>query len=178
MAVWKVLYDSDVYDCVYLSDPSADYTYTKVFDSDKFGHQRMGDSWTPVAVAVERGEKPGDFPSLPGGIPPVFRQRALDILHPLIADNIEALPLHCETEKLYAINVLAVADCLDHSRSQFERFPDGRIMMVDKYVFLEGCLDKHIFRIPELKVTIFVSDNFKMLVENSKLEGLIFKQVA
>lgn len=176
MNIWEIVPDSDLYDCLYLADPSADYT--EIFDTDKLGHQRMRNSWVPVAVKIERKEQSGDFPSLPGGIPPVFRQQALDILYPLIADSIEVLPLICETEKLYAINVLEVVDCLDHSRSRFKRFSDGGIMRVEEYVFREGCIEKDIFRIPEVDIFIFVSDTFKMLVEDNELEGLIFRQIA
>lgn len=179
MAIWKIIPDPDLYDCLYLVDASTQYI--EVFDSGIFASgKRIGSSWIPIDVYIEPGEKPGEFPSLPGGIPLVFSERALRALEPLISTSIEALSLGCEAAKLYAINILDIVDCLDYSRAHLTRFSDsGKIMRIEKFAFYDECVKgHHIFKIPELKVPIFVSDAFKRTVDNHHLEGLIFIQVA
>jgi len=145
----------------------------------KFKGIALANSWNPVDVYTDEHGYTGDFPGLPGGIPPVFSERALKILSPIILDDIEALPLNNSTAQLYAINVLTVSDCLDQSRSQMQLFNDNRVMVIERYAFKENCLqDKHIFKIPEqLGNLVYVSGAFKTLIEENGLTGLEFKKI-
>jgi hypothetical protein len=120
-------------------------------------------------------EKPvGDFPSF---IPLAISSKALDTLHPLIKDNVEVLDLISDVGKFCALNVF-VYDCLDHSSSVFKRFTDGGIMRVETYAFRAGCLEgKHIFRLPEIWTYTFASNEFKRVVEENDLKGLLFYKV-
>ncbi len=79
----------------------------------------------------------------------------------------------------WAVNVLEVLDCLDHSLSEFEYLASGNLKHITRYVFKPNCIEnKPIFKIPERKgKQIFVSDEFKALVENNGLKGLTFKKV-
>src|SRR5450432_4439835 len=136
MGFWEIHPDSDAYRV--LKDLTADEEWWLDFRF-KWG-ATIGDAWPEVHVKVLGGKKRhGDFPSFLGI--PIFSERALKLLLPLIRDSIEVLPLMCETENLFAINVVRVMDCLDHDLSEFEKFSDGRIMRVENYVFKEHCLD-------------------------------------
>jgi hypothetical protein len=144
----------------------------------------LGASWKPVRVELwENGDearKPiGHFPCLSGLAPLAISTQGLHVLLPLIQNQVEALELITEPPlgKFYALNIL-FADCLDHSRSVFLRFDDGRIMRVEKYAFRPNCLEgKHLFRLPEKWPYVFADDVFKQAVERNKLEGLIFYKV-
>lgn len=109
----------------------------------------MAKNWKPFEVKRWAG-RVGDFPSLYGFIP-VFSQRAWDVLGPLLADVVEALPIkHPSGKAYYAINVLQVVDCLDRKRSQLEFSSSGKVMGVEKYVFDPKRLPPfHMFKIPE-----------------------------
>lgn len=144
----------------------------------------LGTSWKPVRVELwENGdevEKPiGHFPCLSGLAPLAISAQALNVLFPLIQNQVEVLDLITEPPlgKFYALNIF-FADCLDHSRSVLVRFTDGGIMDVDKYAFRPNCLEgKHIFRLPEVWTYVFVDDVFKQAVEQNGLEGLVFYKV-
>jgi hypothetical protein len=74
---------------------------------------------------------------------------------------------------------LKVIDCLDYMRTQVERRKNGTVKVIGQAVFREGCSgDSPIFKIPEgLLDAIFVSEEFKMLVEQHNLKGLNFYEM-
>ena len=172
MTLYRIVPDSDT--CHSLS--IIDSEHVEMFR--QFTGNSLAHSWFPVPVRIFRAEKSGDFPSLLSHVP-IFSERALQILMPLISNSFEALPLKCDFGKFYAANVLDVVDCLDHSLANIERFSSGRIMAIKRYAFKEGCIQgKHIFKIPETAgQDVLVSDKFKSLIEENSLLGLHFKQV-
>jgi hypothetical protein len=150
----------------------------EVFDS--FVGDPLAEHWTPVRVVFEDGEAAGDFPSLLRHVP-VFSDRALKVLLPLIKTSVEILPLDLvgETEKLYAVNVLNLLDALDYEKSKITRFPSGGVMFIDEYAFREDVIsDSDIFKIAEAPLkSVLVSERFKALTEKNGLLGLAFKKV-
>lgn len=141
------------------------------------------DKWKPVQVKLakekEEKEKPiADFIA----IDLAFRamsERAKQILTDLIIPQVEFLPFETPVGPYYGLHVKYV-DCLDVNRAEVVRFKSsGRIMEVEKYAFywerLEGI---HIFHLPELVYSrLFVSDEFKRVVEENGLTGLLFYPV-
>lgn len=107
-----------------------------------------------------------------------FDKMALEAVNDLIKDSVEILPLLCADGEFYAINVIKVLDCIDYDKAKFERFSDGkRIMMFIKYAFIESKVrGKHIFKIiDETKRNPFVSDEFRQRVIDSNLKGFKFE---
>lgn len=179
MSIYEISFDPDTFQSLRFLTPDAVLlhpNWTEWFIGDP-----MIAVWKPVAVDFEPSptKLSGDFPSL-GGIPPVFSERAKNILEPLISDSVEFLPLACKDVPLYAVNVTRVLDCLDLSMSQFKRFSDGRIMRVERYVFKRECLEgEHMFKIPQqVRNRIYVSEIFKQTVENARLQGMFFYAIA
>ena len=107
---------------------------------------------------------------------PAWDAKAIALLDPLVGNAVEYLPFDCDEGEFWLVNVLNVADCLDHDQSEFTYLPSGKIKGIRRYVFKPNCLEgHHIFRTPEHNYSrIFVSDEFKALVENSDLVGLKF----
>jgi hypothetical protein len=173
MSSYKIIQDVQHYDSVVLPR-AASYKKLEVLA----GVEPVAAKWVPLTVRFHKMEKAGDFPYLSTDVP-VFTKRALQALQPLIGQSIEALPLECESEELYAIHALELMDCLDHSRSVVTRFPSGGIMDVEEFVFKKNCdQGKHIFRLTDAPTKyVFVSDQFKSVVEKNKLRGLIFEKV-
>jgi len=143
---------------------------------DQFKGKPVGDAWTPIPVKFKKGQRRGDFPFLLTSIP-VFSERALQVLKPLVANKVEVLPLECQEELLYAINVLDVVDCLDHSRSKFGFISGYRT--IKQYAFKKGSIGgHHLFKLDETPQNdVLVSNRFKSLVEQNGLLGLTFEPV-
>jgi hypothetical protein len=133
----------------------------------------------PLQVTLEPDEKSiGDFLYL-SSLTIAASEHATQVLSPLIVGSAEVLPLQCEAAQFYAINVIEVVDCLDHSQSEVVWFKDGSLAGIKRHIFKPRCLErKHIFKIPERKRSfVFVSDAFKQLIEDHQLTGLVFEKV-
>jgi len=110
----------------------------------------------------------------------VWDTKARQCLEPLVGDCVELLPLECEEtggSPLWAVNVIRVVDCLDHSQSKINYFRSGNIAGIARYVFKPGCLEgQHLFRMPEHNYGwVIASDTFKNRVEGCGLTGLVFE---
>jgi hypothetical protein len=126
--------------------------------------------WTPPKRNLPRG----DFPYL--AAVPVFSERAVNELLPLIEQSVQVLSLACDEDNLYIINVIDVVDCLDKTLSKLKHFSQGGVMRIEHHVFREEAIhDKHFFKIPELSVPVYTSDTFKAVVEDKGLKGLLWK---
>ena len=172
MNIYEYLPDSNKYEC---------FEFASKYDRslDKFGlGVRLGGNWTPIPAKIDDSVgSPGDFPSVLWDIP-VFSLRAWTILEPLIGDSVEALPLKCRDRSLFALNVLAVVDCLDQKKCEFKYYSSGKIMRVAKFAFRsDPAVKHHMFSIPEASGVVFVSDQFRETVDKEKLKGLTFKSV-
>jgi hypothetical protein len=105
-----------------------------------------------------------------------LNERARQILLPLIDNDVEFLPLECNTETLFILNVTKILNCLDHSESRFKYFTDGKTMDVTHYTFNEQSISQtYVFKIPEQLPRTFVSESFKNLIERENLRGLALK---
>lgn len=142
---------------------------------------RRKDDWVTPSVRFQ-----SNAPSLPAlshqsNFPglyalPAWDAKAIELLNPLVENSVEYLPLDCDEGEFWLVNVLDVADCLDSEQSEFFTLEADGKQGVRHYVHKPGCLEgHHIFRTPEHRYKrIFVSDEFKALVENSDLVGLKF----
>jgi len=123
----------------------------------------------------------GDFPSLGNyNMLPVMSQRAWEALRPLIGHCCEALPIiHPSGRPYYIIHVMNTIDALDEDRSEVKRFSDDGIMRVVRYALKSDLLeDQHIFKLPhESGGDLLVDDEFRRVVEENGLQGLIFKPI-
>jgi hypothetical protein len=142
-----------------------------------------GKKWTPVAVEwidddLNAGKPESDYPTL--GTTPVVSQRAVGELLDALIENGEVLPLDngSSADAYYVFNVTRSIDALDESRAEVVRFGTGRIMMVKRYAFLPGALvDVSIFRVPQLRVQVFVTERFVERVRRANLTGFLFREV-
>jgi hypothetical protein len=120
----------------------------------------------------------GDFPGLSTHIP-VFNYRAVEALENLLQGNGKLFPITCAGENYFIFNVTRIIDALDEANSEIERFSDGEIMDVDRFVFVEERLfGATIFKIPQLVLMdVFVTEPFVERVKISKLKGFEFRLV-
>jgi len=138
----------------------------------------IGRVWSTPLVTVPKQLPWSDFPSLSRRIP-AFSQRAWGILHPLIGNDVEALPLrHPDPSRiLWAINVLRIVDCLDIQRTALECDEVlGTVLWASDHRFrTPPPTDAHIFKTPQTAgVEVFISEEFRRVVEANDLKGLLF----
>ncbi len=140
--------------------------------------QTQIDSLKPINVEIGQSEYQdplyGDFVTL-YSVLFVVHNSIIPILSPLIGDQVEFLPLDFSLRKISIMHVTNVVKCLDDERSEFAYF-DERKTGVKHYVFMADCLEhQHIFVLSEDRyLPVYVSDDFKSLVEENSLEGLRF----
>ena len=168
-------------------------------DPDKFARFSMADvrtsykelsrleplreSWKGMAVKVyaKAKQKFGDFPGLVEMGCPVMSQRAWDVLHPLVSEFTEALPLGSFAgQEYFVIHLFEETDALDEDKSRFTMV-DGQPAKssILKYSFRESLLTgRHIFQIPQLRGRDpLVSKEFKTAVEKNALVGAKFSEL-
>ncbi|HEX2570192.1 MAG TPA: DUF1629 domain-containing protein [Polyangia bacterium] len=133
--------------------------------------------WLPARVRKNRS-RPVDFIGLMGhGL--AFSDRAAKVLASLLGDTVELLPLDYDGPgRFYVVNMLDILDCLDEERSIIDRYSDGDISSVKKYVFKPGSTEgHHLFKCKQCLLHNLVSAEFKALVEETGLVGAYFTPV-
>jgi hypothetical protein len=136
--------------------------------------------WIPLPAEwidddLNAGKPQSDFPTL--GTTPVFSGRAIDALVDLLVEHGELLPLAVVNGRYFVFNATRTVDALDEERSSIVRFSTGRIMRVEKYAFSEHVPLCPIFRIPQLRAKVFVTDPFVERATDSALTGFDFTLV-
>lgn len=129
-----------------------------------------GESWKPIPMQlIHEDEGQMLAPS----------SRVLEALGSVLRANGELLPLDCSEAELVIYNPTQLIDALDEAVSSMLRFGDGRIMMIQRYVFRPDVVTNvDIFKIPNLRVSpTFLSHRFVQEWNRSGLSGLDFKEV-
>ena len=118
-----------------------------------------------------------DCPFLMGCIP-VIRKAAITKIHTVFPENlIQPIDIKVEGELFEIILAKKIlADALNESKSSTNRFSDGRIMSIDKYVFKKKKIYPSIFRIDQLKTFTFITDQLYGAFLNAELTGLAMEE--
>lgn len=179
---WDIIADSNTYRVFTTGwHVKKSLEFDKILKStDKFGHR-----WSPIQLELWEAEYPEQEKKKPvadfmtcGLAIKVMSQNAKDSLEFLLSSQVELLPFQTPVGSYYGLHVNYV-DCLDLPRVTAKYFSDGRVMRVERYAFYWKKLENiHIFRLPELGLSrLFVSDEFKQIVEKKGLTGLEFYPV-
>lgn len=168
MKIWRLAFDVDHYEHLFPGD-SFDYIE---FHSKPGKRKKRG--WKPIKVTRMYPKEKLPLGDAPGFTVPVFSAKAKNALSPLIAKNVEFLPLDFPEKTFFAVNVLTILEgAVDLSQCKYNTFPSGRVMWIDEYVFNKHVVEKApIFKIAEEpKRCAFVSDAFQDIVVREALEG-------
>jgi hypothetical protein len=145
-------------------------------------HVTVGDAWRPIPVEwiddeLNSGKPKSDYPTL--GSTPVLSQHAVDELMDVLVENGEILPLNGDpADRYYAYNVTRILDALDTEKSDAIWFGPGRIMMMKQYAFRDTKLaGATIFKVPQLRVQVFVTEPVVNRIQSSGLTGFSFREV-
>ena len=173
MEIFELEADPKRYCNFALADPVRD---GGIYDS--FNGMPLASRWSAPAVTPAHEEdnaaELGDYALL--GTAPVFSLRALESLLDLLKPNGEMLPLRYRQAEYFAYNVTRVLPALDEDASVITRFPTGRVMSVNRYVFRPTVIgDVSVFKIPELaRAYVFVTGDFVQRVLSRGLTGFCF----
>jgi RHS repeat-associated protein len=143
--------------------------------------QPAGSAWKPLAAEwieddLNAGKPKSDFPTL--GTTPVFSQRAVDALLDLLVENGELLPIRVEDGTYFVYNVTRKVHALDEDRSELVRFSTGGVMRIARYEFYPDKVEAlTIFKIPQSRAKVFVTEPFVERVYDARLTGFEFTQV-
>lgn len=150
------------------------------------GCKPRGKDWEPPPVHLNNPKlKIGDFLNALNNYL-VANTRATELLRPLFAACAEILPLPCEGEMYYVINVTKCVDCLDDNKTVWA-IPEGPYRgWIVRHVFTPERLQAGgIFKIPEYGGReIFAVEGlgdrdaeFREIVRRERLTGLLFEEV-
>lgn len=140
-----------------------------------------GSAWVPLEVETIE-ERPrdrrlplADFPVL--GATPTFSRRAVDALLDLLVENGEVLPLAFPHASFYVYNVTRMIDALDVDASEVVYFSTGRALDIRRHAFRMDQVTAPIFKIPQLRGAVYVTDRFVERVHAACLTGFEFADV-
>ncbi|MCW3610288.1 hypothetical protein K6Y32_29655 [Burkholderia cenocepacia] len=107
----------------------------------------------------------------------VFSERALDALATVLRDSGEMLQVEAPIKDMFGFHVTRVIEnAVDMDASKFKVYPQATVF--NKIFILKSRIEGvDIFRLKENPATVFVSENFRGLVERNKLKGFDFGEV-
>lgn len=179
MKIWRVDKNVDDYSGFYLKNED-----DKNILEEKLDKGDLVSNWNELEVEVHEADKPiGDCPHLwSGGYSLIVSERGKEIISNNYKNYIQFLSLNYsqENQKFYVLNNLNIIDCVDYNKSELEILMNKYIVDVKKYVFNENAKKAPIFKIyldGVIKISTFVNNDFKNLIEDSRLEGFKFTEV-
>jgi len=140
-------------------------------------------TWSPVGVehSPDEFDKPGgDYPNLHGVASAcVFSARAVEVLGDLLDGRGELLPLTGDQGSFFLFNVTHFTEAFDEELSAYQRYSDGGVMGVERYVFDPQRLSEEtIFKLRDLPgLYTYVTDAFVERVQEAGLTGFRFDRV-
>lgn len=181
MKIWELCADVDGFDGFTLVENSK-----KLELIDMFNGTKLAKIWTPMIVKYINGrnikgkpKRKGDLSHFLAGAY-IVNSIFVDELKGYVEDHAEFLPLIYKNKEYYLMNVTTIINCINHDKSEFEYSPStGEVMWCKRYSFIEECLEGiHLFRTAEFpRASIFISDELKRRISESRLEGIRFIEV-
>ncbi|MCG8673724.1 MAG: hypothetical protein MI867_30380, partial [Pseudomonadales bacterium] len=107
----------------------------------------------------------------------VLSQKAYDALQAHINDAVEFLPIDCQGESWYIVNVIQIESAVDEAKSE-RNIMNGELMGISKLVMDESKLSgQPIFRIDyDERTNNYATDALKKLMGQAKLNGVEFRE--
>ena len=141
-----------------------------------FSDRELAPKWRPLTARLARERKQGDFFDLSGLF--AATSPAVEAIQGLLGNKVEALPIQV-TRKLPPLFLLHPLEVVELSKKAIiDRFDDGRIMHVDKFVFSQRAVARsHFFSARGDSGTYIVSEEFRAAIEDAGLKGLSFGQL-
>nr|WP_154960466.1 hypothetical protein [Paenibacillus xylanexedens] len=157
-----------------LEDSSSEH----LLNSD-FNGNPLGELWSPVKVITLQKRSYHDFPDFTLG-KLIVTDKVREVMAIPLQTQVEFLSLLHESLDLSVVNVINILDCVDWKRTDVMYTSKGRFSRFNKIVFELSKVPSgtYIFKIKETAShQIYVTEEFKQLVEQYKFKGLDFTLV-
>ena len=85
-----------------------------------------------------------------------------------------------EVDSYFVANIVTVIDALDLDNSKYDVFEldDEKIISVEKYALKSSeIVNRHIFRLKDDTIPIFISETLKKVIEDNDFTGFEFLEV-
>ncbi|MBN2878406.1 MAG: hypothetical protein JXN65_02140 [Clostridia bacterium] len=134
-------------------------------------------------IEVIEGEERGDHPKIWNLMfIPAISRKGKEAIKDLVKNNCEFVRFTHKNEPYYLINILTVLDAVDYEKSVLDIYNTGLVVGFKKHAFKKDVIEGHnIFKIylngKIVNTEIFVSDDFKKVVEQAELKGFKFVEV-
>lgn len=186
MKVYKISADFAHYDSCKIDYAACAHKHQ--FDENEllidFDGTPQAKSWWPRIMVRNHDNPLGDYVNKISSDVIILERKAIEKLRDIMG-KVEILPLECDFGDYWAINVLAVLECIDREKSMYKTFSkslrNGRpkIMRFIKYAFLQEVIcGHHIFKnADEPKSAIFVDEVFVNTVNEHGITGFKFDLV-
>ncbi len=134
-------------------------------------------NWETLPAKIAKG-RAKDFVYM--GSLLVCNNEAWEMMQGRLGDDVENLPIAVGDTFFHILNVTRVVDCLDMQRSKFYRTPyDKGVGEIIHYEFQEEKVGSALlFTIPQKPKDVYASSAFKQMVEDMKLEDIVFEPPA
>lgn len=179
MKVWKIDKNVDEYAGFYLLRESE-----KFIIEEKVDRGNELSEWNEIEVTASDIYKPlGDCPHLwSGGYSLIVSDNVKKLFGDKYKKYIQLLPLlyKGQKENYYLVNTLSIIDSIDYEKSELEIILNKYIVDVKKYFFTDAVRSMPIFKIyldGVVKISTFVNDELKDLIESNGLQGFRFTEV-
>jgi hypothetical protein len=150
--------------------------------SREFAYMRevrsLEDSWEPLRFEFRpqdrlKGSDPDSYykPDIHNLVALVwlFSARAVEVLRPLIEQDVEILPLICDTDEVYAVNIISAPKAVNVRRSQKNKH--GSLVFSGLHINRRKLQGYNMFRLYEWPFAIIVTDAVKEAIEAAELSG-------
>lgn len=112
----------------------------------------------------------------------IFSEKAKNVLEELLEKSVEFFLTHYKGEIYYIVNILSIVDAIDYEKAEFRRLSTGLVVGLKKYSFHEERLKGLNIFVTTLNgniqsTEVFVTSEFKKVVEKNKLLGFKFIEV-
>lgn len=181
MKVWRLEIDFGEYESFQLVNK--DRQFLKEFKCKILSGNHLNGELDNMEVEILEGGLASDlskFWSASGTM--IFSQKSKENLENLISNCVEFIPLIHQNKKVYMVNVLSIVDAIDYDNAILRKLDSGLEVGVEVYSFVTSKIEGYnMFKLMlnnRIYTTeVFVTSEFKKVVEESKLLGFKFQKV-
>jgi len=183
MNIWEVIANEGYKDCILIDD-----TGKEIYDSCNFFMEEQDSFYQRKIVFTQKEISIADISNY-WGIEGTFvvNQKTKKIFEENF-EKIQFIPLICEQyhkEKFWLINVLNYQNVLDINRCKYDTmrniYGETIIHHIKSYSFVDDVCNLDIFKITVLgkkfPLNLFVTDNFKQIIDKNNLTGLNLRKI-
>ena len=164
---------------LYVQSDIDDLTTNEDLSFNTFNGEVLSVNWKKLRfLDADQDEKKGQVRMYLPGVYAVNKIVKDIILSVTDKNDLEFLEIEYNHDKLWIMHVLKVVDAIDLEKSDVVKVSSGKITHFKTYSFIQDKIEEeYIFKVPQIKTRVFVTERFKDLVEKNNIFDFLFKKV-